>query len=440
MLLTLAIISLLLFLFAPQEYSYSYSLYCFIVFLLSTITMLLRNCKDSFLRYEFIFIIAFFFTNYVYSLVYYPVNPYFSLFNLPYNEAYITKGLALSTVGGCLFNLGVYNRKKIFMPQLMPLKTKCLAKPTIIMNVMLVLFIPSLFSMVLLGIYTTEYEHSLLNTVLMYVIYYYIFASFYNIDPECKNKKKAIISEFGILPLVLISTYVLLFLLIGSRTVPMRIVFLVVVLYNIYIRKLSKKFTVVMIVIGMLVLAYIGMTREGESEEMTSLWDISSEMVINNRSLYVLMEYYDINGPTFGRTMLMSILAIIPFMQSIFLGVTGWHESDISSGNLVTHLFYKDIVEYDRIVGLGTNVIGDIYVAFGLIGVVIIMYLFGKIIRSMHEKALINNRYYYKEIVIYSLLFMNVVYMTHSTILGDLRCITWVLAIMYLFNRKKRLY
>lgn len=428
----IAIISIFLYINAPMSYSYEYSFICLILFVVSSVIVLKRNCEKSFIKFEFFFIIAFFFTNYVYSLVYYPINPYFSLFAIPFNEDYITKALALSTVGICFFNLAIYNNN--VNPSIEHIhKVGRLKKPRLLLIVLLCAFIPTLFLLAMQGVYSTEFESSLVNAILQYIIYYYLFASFNNIsDNPCRVN---LIKEIGKLPLILLIIYTLLFLMIGSRTIPMRIAFLVLVLYNFYYKKISKKTVAVLLVLGIFLMAFIGVQRQGYDIGTGSSWDFAAELIINNRSLYVLMEYYDLYGATLGRTLLMNILSVIPFAQSIFLGLTGWSEKDISSGNLVTHLHYKNVVDYERITGLGTNVIGDIYVAYGLIGVIVMMFLFGYILKRINTSL----RYNLISILIYSVLFMDVIYMTRASILVSLRNLAWTICVMYICNKGRRI-
>lgn len=424
----LAIISIIVYYCAPMSYSYEYTLVCLTLFIISSVVVLKRNCRDTIIRFEFFFLISFFFTYYVYSLVYYPENPYFSLFTLTFNESYITKGLALATVGCCFFNFAIYEKRKNNL-RIDTLYNKRQQKPRTLLILLFFVFLPYLLSLALQREYTTAFEDSYVNVVLQYVIYYYIYVSFYNISKF--PNIVALIKEFGVLPLILLSTYVLLFLIIGSRTIPMRIILFTLIIYNIYYRKISKKIVLPIGIMAMFFMAFIGVNRTGYAIGTGSAWDFAVELVINNRSLYVLMEYYDQFGATMGRTLLMNILSMIPFAQSVFLKIFGWSENDISSASMITHLYYKDVADYEKMIGLGTNIIGDIYVSFGFVGVVVLMYFFGRFLKRLYNRSYDNKNY----VLIYSIIFMDAIYMTRSSLLVSLRAIIWVLAIMYISNR-----
>lgn len=430
LLFILALASLVFYFMAPTSYELSYTIECTIVFVLSSIVLISNNCKKSAIKFELFFLIAFFFSNYVYSIIYYPVNPYISHFSLSFNENYISKGLGLSTVAACCFNFGICERDPLSLSKelIWPDRYK---SPKAVTLILMLLFLPSLYGIFRTGEYSTEFEHSLVNAILVYFLYFSIFYVFYyakNYSTLSSLWKKQRTDYFTYILLL----YVILFLLIGSRTIPLRVVLLMVFLYTVYIKPIGPLKVIALFIVGALVMTYVGMVREGgefNTSSLTSVFDLGMDLTINNRSLYVLMEYADTNGYTYGRTLLMSILSVIPFAQSIFLSVTGWRTSDISSANLVTDLYYDYTNE--KSIGLGTNVVGDIYVSFGLIGVIIMMYLLGHILVILYKKSSQGNNF---AILLYGLIFMDAIYYPRSTIFTSLRPLAWVFVIYMIFR------
>lgn len=425
-------ISLLMYAYAPVEFSYSFVVKCFLIYLLSSILLLSNNCRDSILKFEFLFILAFFFTNYAYALIFYPTNPYFSLFHLDFNETYICKGVGLSTVGITSFCAGIFNRKSIresYVGNAVKLRNF-----NFLILILLIIFIPYLYSLYQMGAYTTQFESSFINAVLVYLIYYYIFYCFNNFSVGGKNTR---LISYCTSPIsILIIIYLTLFLLIGSRTIPLRIVLLCMILYHSYVKRISNISIISLLLLGAFVLTVIGIVREGNDfGGLTSFWHLGTDLTINNRSLFVLMEYVDRYGYTFGTSMLMQILSVIPFMQSIFLYITGMSIDDISSGGIVTHSYFGSN-SFDRI-GLGTNIIGDVYLAFGLIGVLIGMYLLGYIIKVLFNKSKNGNVI---SMLLYALFFMDVIYLPRSSILGFLRAIAWTYFIYIVYNKWLKRY
>lgn len=373
--------------------------------------------------------IAFLITNYIYPVIYYQSNPYFSLFLLDFPENYICKGVSLATVGFSFFTIGICenNRKSIEMPtQQGKIERKKLVVPKKIMTILLTLFNIYLVKLYLTGSYTTEFEHSMINAVLVYIVYYFIFAVFYN------NKGSSLLKIFSKYRTnwILVLVYTILFLLIGSRTIPLRIVFVILIMCHFCVKKISGKLLIISVVAGIVFMSAIGLLRQSETIDL-SLLSILSDLMINARSLYVLSEYADSNGLTFGTTMLGNILSVIPFAQSIFIHLTGLSQFDISSAGLVTLQFFSP--RDPDLFGLGTNVIGDLYVSFGLFGVVVFMFLGGMVIRKIYGKISFKGEGLY--FLVYALIFMDAIYITRSSYFTCLRSIFWCLAIYLIFNK-----
>ena len=105
-----------------------------------------------------------------------------------------------------------------------------------------------------------------------------------------------------------------------------------------------------------------GDIQNASNEEIPAVVLVGKDFFINNRSLYVLMEYTDIHGLSFGKTSALDFAAIIPFGQSVLLNLTGLRVGDMNSASLVTDLYYD--FSNEEMIGLGTNLIGDIYLSF----------------------------------------------------------------------------
>lgn len=433
-----SILSIGIFMNAPIVYSSEFVKMCLIVFLASSISLLVNNCKHTFIKFEFFFLIASFFTYFAYPVFFYQISPYFSLFNLPFNENYICKGLALSLIGICFFNLGIYDDHKLDVSQFLFVKDNSylLRVPNTLFLVLILFFIPYLFMLYKTDEYTTAFESSLINCILVFIIYYKLFADFRNVYGKVFNVKD-FCRQFVNIRYGLLLVYLILFLAIGSRTIPLRIVLCILFLFNKYIVKISKSLTLVIVMAGALTLTIIGVVRSGSTFEMggiTSILDFGSDLTINNRSLYVIMEYVSQNGFSYGKSWITLILSAIPFAQGLFIRISGIPEWELNSANLVTALEFS--ADDPRMFGLGTNIIGDIYLAFGTVGVIFFMYLLGRMLKSLSIKMNQNSDI---STIIYMLFFMDVVYLTRSSFLTFVRPAVWCYAIYKIMNTKRSL-
>lgn len=426
-------LSLASYFYAPKAYNYTFITVCIGLFLASALITLKQNCKYDLIRFEFFFTICMFYTNYVYPLINYPINPYFSLFNIPFNEDYINKGTALSSIGMSFFYLGIY-RRDVPKPVQIPFENMSFKVPKLQIFGLGTIFLPYMYSLYQRGVYTTEFETSFLNAILVYLVYFALFEHCY----RYRNLNNLI--SFGTLfirqPLMIfIILYTAIFLLIGSRTIPLRVCLLLLFSINALVVKIKKSIVLAIIVTGAVMMTLVGIARDGSAlgndAQILSIWDIGADLTINNRSLYTLMEYADKEGYSCGCTFLMNILSVAPFAQSIFLYVTGWNIDHISSASKNTSLG-NQLVDLNG-TGLGTNLIGDIYLAFGLIGVIFMMYYLGRLLYKIEDNILKGNLL---SILIYALIFMEVVYYPRSGILSPLRAVAWVCALYFLFRIK----
>lgn len=427
----LAIYSCIQYAYAPLSYSSEYCIHLLVIFLIVAIIVIRRcyNQVHTIFNFDTLFAVSFFYTNYVYGAFLYITNPHFSLFRLDFNDAYICKGIALTTVGYCWYAIG----------RCIILKRKSIDKDFTIDSVRfekikkLTFFLALILSFIVLPFIGSNYEgglpfgtigNQLCNTtfILVYYVIIVLFQKYCSVKTLFQhNKKLCFIILFLMFSL----------LLIGSRTLPMRLMLLVAFLFNIYVNPIKTKTFLFLGSIGFFLMFYIGSMRLGYETESISdnpFINAGNELIINNRSLYVLMDYADHNGYTLGKTLLMNILSILPFFQSLFLSLTGWTNKDIGSAYLVTDLYFSE--RNDDVIGLGTNLIGDIYLCYGVIGVIIMMFIFGKVINRLCYGT---NR---KSIIIYALFIMNAVYYARSGILTPTREICWILFVDYYCKKR----
>ena len=429
--------TVILYYCAPQVYSLTYCHTCFILFLLAFIILYKERCNQNLIRFEFIFSITFFFTNYVYPIFYYPINPYFSLFHLDFPEEYISSACALTTIGYVAFCIGVlkYRAPEIFV-NLNSLTNRFkvpLAYIPITIALTLLLMV-SLFDILKSGIYDGNWgEGSIYKVLADIFICYIIFAKFTSGIPL-----KNLILNNKIFFFIVIC-YILEITTIGNRGLILRISILTLFLYTIFYHRINKGVVISLFIGGLMLLYYVGTVRGGgefegfgnlDNKEIPVIIQVGKDLTINNRSLYVLMKYYQEFGPTYGRTWLMNILSVIPFSQSAYLSISGASLGDINSASLVTDLHFSGATD-DDIIGLGTNLIGDIYVCFGLLGVIIFMYILGRGLSFTYAKGAKGNLVY---LFIYAIMFMDCIILTRSTYLTSIRPITWGL-VLYILSK-----
>ena len=257
LLLIAIIISIIMFNLAPEEYSFSICVTCLVLFVLGAYILLKNRCRYNLITFDFIFTTAFFFVNYAYPLFYYPVMPYFSLFNLSFPENYINSGITLATIGYLFYVLGslkyrvmpVFDRNS-FMP----------CHPFLrLINIPLLLLLVLQLSIILRsGIYDGNWGEGAITKALTDEISFFVIFSSLTKAKSFKNFLK-----HNKVMLACLCLYIATITMIGNRGVFMRFVLLLAMFMSTFYYKISNYVVVVVIVLGMLFLNFVGQVRGG---------------------------------------------------------------------------------------------------------------------------------------------------------------------------------
>ena len=436
--LLLSLYSVFLYLSAPKTYSLEHCTQSFVIFCIEAFWIIKTKCKFNIFSFELLFTIGFAFVCYAYPMVYYNIDPYFSLFGLSFPEEYITRGTSLATVAYSFLSYGLLKYPTIPLQGVIENKNIGFSESflTKITNFLMIVMIASLVPLALAGGYSMDWgAGGEIRGVLESLIFYTMFQKFY----RSRGGSLRDLIKDNKLYFLLILMYVLLSTLIGNRGNIIRIGLLSLMLYNTYIKKMSNTFIIIVIVCGIFLMYVRGAVRDSGSyqsarENSVSVLDFGRDLIINNRSEYVLMDIADRKGHTLGKNFLGSLLSPIPYAQSTLLKLTGMSVDDISSGSLVTRDFFAK-GDPDSF-GLGTNIVGDVYLAFGLIGVVFLFYMLGFYISKTSFKANMGNPIMQ---FIIAILLMNTVIWIRSDFFKPLQMVLWGVALYYFFDYKKLL-
>lgn len=440
-LVVLLVLSIALLLTAPKDYSLMYCIYCFLIFLVAATLLLVNNIRiyRTILLFEVLFTVSFFLANYAYPVFMYENNPYFSLFTRAFNEHIITKCTALATVGYVAYSIGQY--KLGAQPMTIKGKTNFSLLPVngIDLMIMFVLFV--LFLYASMSALRSGYSQSRSIGGGFFYIFSLFYVYKYFAHSIGKSTKFCTYCFF-----LMIGSYVVINFLLGNRGEPLYLCMAIVYCYHVYVKKISNLKFLSIVFIGLFVFYFVGKTRISSEQvgvssrsERISEWEAednllhyANEIIINNRSSFVLVDYADNNGYTYGKTWSVNFFSTIPFGQSFALKVLGIPKQDFSSTHLTTYLEFGE--DDPDAFGLGTNLVGDIYLCFGALGTLIFMYLFGKVIRKVHDESLRRPSYYQ---MFYVILMALSVYYTRANLFCPLQMLAWTY-VLNLLNRKKK--
>jgi oligosaccharide repeat unit polymerase len=427
--LILLIESILLFLFAPHYYNYEFNLFCMLQYLSSSFLFLRAKKKENYFDFDMIFMFSFFFVMFFYPVFMFQSDPlkYFA-FKYEFNENVISRSTALSLLGMQSYFLGSISFRVKQNTDVLKIKSyNFITGLTVISAISFMLFIVSGGYASLKGAYSGEIVQSsglgsyfrAFTPPFLYCALALQVNNLYRINKNKFNYK-------GLNKILVIYTlvFMILMLMSGSRANTLQLLLICGALFTMFYRPISFIRFVPLVFIGVLGMFAINIMRGGG--EISGIADVVMDLIINNRNTYVAVDYVDVYGMTFGKSMLSVLLAPFPFMQSIIFSILNINPWDASSASLITKISLGGESE----LGLGTNIIADLYISFGMVGVIFFMSLLGRYIAKILYFAK-SNVY---ALIAYTVMISYSVYIVRSEFFYSGRDLLWALFFFFCFE------
>ncbi len=251
-----------------------------------------------------------------------------------------------------------------------------------------------------------------------------------------------------------IAIIILTFLFIGDRTTPIYLTLTIVCVYTSLVKRIRLSLIIVVIPIAFILLWTVGQNRKSEiyntnfglksAFEMSKRSVSDSEGVIDlfsdfysaSRSIYLCEDYVKrTNSHYYPGKIVVLLFNPFPFIPS-FLANFIYHvpNSELSSGTLTTNQYNKVIGNMNG--GMGTHSVADVFVSWGIIGVVLFYFLFGFLI-GKSEQCFTSNVYY---AVIYLSMFSNSVYIPRATLYDNYRLIAYCIFLIWVVQALTKQY
>lgn len=242
---------------------------------------------------------------------------------------------------------------------------------------------------------------------------------------------------------IVVVLYLLIFLQAGDRGPIMQLVILILGGYSIFVKKISFRFLLVVIAFGAVLFTLIryGRTRDASQRELNIVsqgienftnndvpFNPTNELATSVRILYRALDVVPTSHPfLFGETFVADLVGIIPFGASTYISLYRIPTMYTSSSNFFTYLGQGPFPNY----GEGSEIIGDIYINFGVLGVFILMFGFGYLVsflsyKTFHQKSFLHT-------IVYLLLLTGSIYINRSNFLDPAKLVVWALIINFLF-------
>jgi oligosaccharide repeat unit polymerase len=245
--------------------------------------------------------------------------------------------------------------------------------------------------------------------------------------------------------IILSVSYVLLFLSVGDRGAPMQIVFAFLVLFGSLVRPIVFKEFIVIIIAGAIVLTLVGLGRSVETDEniliagtneaeFSSNYDATMELANSARILYIALDNVPEHHSYFwGKLWLVRVLALVPLAQKIYLKISDDKLYKMSSSLYITYLRYG----LNPFSGEGTALIADIYLNFGLIGVMFFMLLLGLFFKKVQNELGLQRSFYW--LITAAALASVAFYIGRGSLFEGTRPMIWGLVLAILLVKRKKI-
>lgn len=418
-------VTLGIYLFTPVEGPVSMSLFyvCFGLMLLSNYIYFTAKKKSTYLDFDAIFIVVYCLVGFSTTFFYHDRALFNGIFlGFSVDEEYIN-------IGNLLFLIGL---QSYMIGSLIPApKFKTKWKLFVVNTNFLIVLILILIAVFILsgGVshFKSEYDRSVVSEgagIVRHVLLLLVASAMALIGIELYNKKIAPnykVSRFTFTVLVLL---VLILLWAGNRTAASQILLPIVCIYSLFFKKIGFKKFLVLAGVGIILMWFVQRFRTSEqSFELSNPIFLILDLTIPVRNTYAAVQYVVSNGVTYGSSMILEISAMIPFMPSFIADV--FPELKSGSAEILTEYTFSNLhTPKEFQIGLGTTIIADLYLAFGLPGVLILMFFLGRSVNKWTQRSLALDYY---SIIILSAMLGNAIFIVRAGYMHPLRFIVWAL-------------
>jgi hypothetical protein len=361
-------------------------------------------------------------------------------------------GLMCFIIGYSFYNPPILRSNQVAAPKYTPVKWL-----NYILFITVILFIYNYGVYYLSNVYTQDFLESNKGSIAAYLevaIRSLIFSILILHTRNGRIKGETFVNfvkSLGLLFHLSLFTYLGLFLLTGDRGPLISVALAYFLAYIIKIRPKIKLITfVILLLIASFSLSIIGIVRQMDSNlafrdrvistinentirERNSIINPTAELSSSVRSLHYAVNYVPNQHPyLYGSFQFRELLAVIPFSNLITKHILDDSFQYRTSAYFITYI--NQGIYYNK--GDGSNVVADLYLSFGVFGVIIGLFLFGIFIKKI-EVVCFTYDPSNIPLLYYSLTFAYIalaVYTPRSTLLNPLKEAVFSFLIIVLYN------
>lgn len=411
------------FFLAPTTYSKPFCVWEMVSFFVTGVVFMHHKIRrNGLICFDTFFIPTFFLINYAHAVFIYPDDQFLPPFQFRTNNDIIPYALSVAQVGIALYMLA-----NVFAERELPQQRKIMADiPRMAVNrTALVAFIASLglFCFVIVLRLARGFDHLYPRLMAMFLSLIALswFFQAQQLQPEDASLKGMLHNNKLNIVSTLMFSVSLLF--VGSRGMVIFLIFMLLLLIDIYYVRVRLRVLLPAMAIGMVLMIFLAITRvssfnlgnanlvdsvkygiEVVMESPSILWLLLTDFVVNAKTLYDGIDYTQVNSYMMGISYVQYLFVFLPMGGSFFTKLlTGLDMDEVRTGNILTRFS-------EATYGLGTNMVGDIYMNFSFIGVFVLMFLLGFLVARVEIPT---SKYAFYA---YMALFANCIYLVRADI------------------------
>lgn len=424
----LTLMAIITYILRPFDVSMPFNYFCFGLFLVSTTIYFILKEKKNYLDFDTIFIIFLAIIGFAYPVfIYDETNPYNIAFSLSFDTKFIPTGSILFVLGFQSFFWGSLLTKQHHIQTQKDISQKAINNTALSIIVILLCLAFLLSGGVQYYRNVYFYRLEVQNSGLLFQIMALLHAfSIVAIATEFYNKVVDRDYRINIILTIAITIVIFLMLFAGNRTLASQLALPVLGLYTMYFKRVGFLSFIGFSLLGIIMMFVVQISRSGKDfASVEDSADILVDLTIPTRSTYSCMEYVEEHGHLHGKNLMGGIIGTVPSLERILVGTIGLNSREIGSAEILTDYTLGP----NPYVGLGTNILADIFLSFDLIGSMILMFLLGVFVSKQQQGALKLNYY---AVVTYASLLSFSLYLVRTTYTHPTKLIVWCLIIALL--------
>ena len=408
----LLFVAILLVAFAPEKYSYEFCCWILGLTLVSGVFNLRKSIQNNGLvHFNTFFIPSLILMNFLHAVfLYSSAGEIFSVFNFHYNHGIICYSIAVGFLAMQLYFL-TYNCYSVYYKKKKTKKKSFYINDNIALLTQVLAF-GSIAGIVIYSFFILDFQGGIehiyprLLVLVESVVMLSLLFSFYKLSDYNNSFKLKDILNANKLNVVLLGAFTLTLMYLGARGGLIFLLLFAASIYRDYIRQIglfAKTVGVILFFFAFFIMSIMTLTRIGDvnfstaspvevvqkgieilQESPQSIFILFTDFIVNNRNLYVGVDYPSTYGLLWGQSYVPYIFSPVPMGGTFFSElITGKPIDEVNTGAIITNLGGADY-------GLGTNLIGDLYMNLGLFGVLVGLFLLGKIVAySEHTETIV---------------------------------------------------